>query len=792
MLLAELQGGPMDSKENQQTDLRSWELSLINEKLLPYLRRLGYEHIEGNVSVPLGSRTLEADCVVYLDEKKEKPFIVVEAKSVLRPEVTLMEPAVQQAFAVATALGGGVRYILVTDGSRYQWFERGAGTQSLAPTKYPPKGPNEPHQRTLLELPLTPVAGVGQYLSLLESVVDVLRKEGFVFGLRMGIELNRILIAKLHDERVVAAGGGRRFSAEDNNPAATAARVKELYGEAMAALGGEGEYQNWSLSAGTLFTVVRLLEPYAISSVTDDIRDRSFWRVFSRLLGKDEGVHTTPSPLAELLIHLADPAQGELVIDPACGTGLLLLEAYDHINTRPDGESENAGRRATQEARLTGIELNAEVAELAATNFALNGFPPARIINADSLRKQELERAGVREEGYDLVLLHPPLGHVPKSGALLQEFKIVRDSPRATLELLFIELSLRLLRRGGRLAAFVPDTFLSSPSLADAREWLLGNATPKAIISLPPEAFMPAGHSGKASVLVLEKRRPYDSFEPVLVADIRAVGYDRFGEPTRENDLPRLLEVVRQFRDEGHIEPPGGTLRAWIVEASALEAERLDITSLDPEGHEIVRAVSRGQYPAVKLGQVAEVISGRNFKTYVDPGTDSAILVQAGAVKELEIDFAETAPHISLSDYEAAKRAQLSVGDVLVTSTGQYLGRAAVVERLAGPAVASGAVTVLRPREQILPHFLAAVINSVIGREQINRLQAAATAQPYIRRADLSEVIIPLPPPVEQESVAAQIQERLNHAKDLRRQAQALEEDAKSLVEIKFLGGRNR
>ncbi len=778
----------MSSKDNQQPDLDLWELNLINEKLLPYLQRLGYKYVESNVNVPMGNRTLEADCVVYLDENKEKPYIVIEAKYALRPEVTLLEPAVQHAFTIATALGNQVRYLLITDGNKYQWFEREAETQSLAPAKYPPMGPHESYQPTLLELTLSPVASTEQYYSLLQSVVDVLRKEGLVFGLRMGIELNRILIAKTHDEKVIARGGLRRFRTEGTTVGVTTLKVKQLYEEAIAELGGWHEKWSWSLSPSTVQTVVKLLEPYALSSVSQNVRERSFWRVFASLLGKDEGVHTTPLPLAELLVHLGDPVEGNRVIDPACGTGLLLLETFGHVYSWRNARLTHSGSADISDENLTGLEVNSEVVELAAMNFALSGLPPNRIINVDSLNMRELEKASVFEESYDVVLLHPPLGQVQKSQMLLRDFEIARNNPKASLESLFIERSMQLLREGGRLVSFVPDTLLSSPSLLYAREWIIRNATIKAIISLPPEAFIPAGHSGKASILILEKRRPINGREPVFVADVQSVGYDRFGEPTRENDLPHLIEAIQDFRRRGDVKSGEGTPRVWLVEMSALKVERFDITSLDPEGYRMVRLLSQGQFPVVKLSQVAEVISGRNFKNYVDRGAAGAVLIQAGAVKEMEVDIPDNVPRISFSDYETAKRAQVVQNDVLVTTTGQYLGRSAVADGIEEPAVASGAVTILRPHPDVSPFFLAAVINSVIGKEQIKGLQAAATAQPYIRRADLGDVIIPLPPPDKQRELAAQIFERLSQAKDLRHRADELEGHARALIDTEFLG----
>ena len=87
----------------------------------------------------------------------------------------------------------------------------------------------------------------------------------------------------------------------------------------------------------------------------------------------------------------------------------------------------------------------------------------------------------------------------------------------------------------------------------NVRAWLLKQHHPvPGIRSLPPESFMPIGHAGKATVLLLEKRRPKDEQEHVLVADVQAVCDDRFGRPTREKQLPQLIELINRFQEGGN------------------------------------------------------------------------------------------------------------------------------------------------------------------------------------------------------------------------------------------------
>jgi restriction endonuclease S subunit len=304
---------------------------------------------------------------------------------------------------------------------------------------------------------------------------------------------------------------------------------------------------------------------------------------------------------------------------------------------------------------------------------------------------------------------------------------------------------------------------------------------------------MPVGHAGKATALLLEKRLPRGEHEQVLVADVQSVGYDRFGRSTRENDLPQLVELINKFQEGALSDLQYDSAKARIKRLRALKVYVSDLNEtgyrlsrLDPKGSEEIHALTRGRYPAVRIEEVADVISGRNFRTYVEQSPDAAILILAGAVRESEIDLTYS-PYISIENYWMSKRAHITNGDVLVTTTGAYLGRAAVVEGLPQLAAASSAVTILRPGPEVDAFFLAALLNSIIGREQIARLQATTTAQPYIRRNDLGQLLIPLPSLAHQRALASRITEILATARELSARARSLEVEAREAVVSELL-----
>ncbi len=66
----------------------------------------------------------------------------------------------------------------------------------------------------------------------------------------------------------------------------------------------------------------------------------------------DAGEFYTPRPVVRFMVQVMDPRLGETVLDPACGTGGFLVEAYDHI--APQGD-----RRPTSAARCSARPCSA-------------------------------------------------------------------------------------------------------------------------------------------------------------------------------------------------------------------------------------------------------------------------------------------------------------------------------------------------------------------------------------------------------------------------------------------------
>ncbi len=70
----------MNNMVNSQRPKDDPESVLISQRVIPYLHSLGYRHLNSDLRVSIGNSDAEADLVVYLDQEKSRPYIVVEAK----------------------------------------------------------------------------------------------------------------------------------------------------------------------------------------------------------------------------------------------------------------------------------------------------------------------------------------------------------------------------------------------------------------------------------------------------------------------------------------------------------------------------------------------------------------------------------------------------------------------------------------------------------------------------------------------------------------------------------------
>jgi type I restriction enzyme M protein len=209
----------------------------------------------------------------------------------------------------------------------------------------------------------------------------------------------------------------------------------------------------------------------------------------------DSGEFYTPRPVIKLMVAVTDPQLGEVVLDPACGTGGFLAETYEHLKEQCQTVED---WQTLQQESIVGGEAKPLPYLLGQMNLLLHGLESPAIAFGNSLATP-LREIGDRQR-VDVILTNPPFGGEEEPGI---QNNFPDDRRTSETALLFLQLIMRRLRRpspaggrgqgeGGRAAVVVPNgTLFADGVAARIKEHLLTNFKLHTIVRLPNGVFAP-------------------------------------------------------------------------------------------------------------------------------------------------------------------------------------------------------------------------------------------------------------------------------------------------------------
>jgi len=205
----------------------------------------------------------------------------------------------------------------------------------------------------------------------------------------------------------------------------------------------------------------------------------------------DSGEFYTPRPVVKFMVEAVNPQLGETVLDPACGTGGFLSEAFEHLRKQCQTVQDN---RKLQEKSIIGGEAKPLPYMLGQMNLLLHGLHSPNIAYGNSLDKK-LTEIGDRDR-VDVILTNPPFGGEEEAGI---RGNFPADKQTSETALLFLQLIMRKLRRkgvkgshGGRAAVVVPNgTLFGDGVCARIKHQLLTDFNLHTIVRLPNGVFAP-------------------------------------------------------------------------------------------------------------------------------------------------------------------------------------------------------------------------------------------------------------------------------------------------------------
>ena len=298
------------------------------------------------------------------------------------------------------------------------------------------------------------------------------------------------------------------------------------------------------------------------------------------------GEYYTPRAVTQFAIDMVDPQLGEIVLDPACGTGGFLTGAFEHMKKQVKKPNE----LKTLKNSIRGVEKKPLPHVLCATNMMVHGIEvPSNILNDNTLARP-LRDYGKKDQ-VDVIVTNPPFGGVEEDG--IENNFPAEFRTRETADL-FLVLVMELLKDGGRAAIVLPDGTLFGEGIKTRiKKKMLEECNLHTIVRLPKSVFAPYT-SIATNVLFLTKGEPTKDiwyYEHQLPEGVKAYNKTK---PMRLSEFDEEKKWWNKRKD---------TEKAWKVSAKDIAANNYNLDVKNPNA-----PVEIHEDPEALLAQYAEAV----------------------------------------------------------------------------------------------------------------------------------------------------------------------------------------
>jgi len=376
------------------------------------------------------------------------------------------------------------------------------------------------------------------------NLCNVLKHDGVTYHQYVS-ELTYLLFLKMMQEvdKEDQLPEGYRW---DDLAAKNGVEQMDFYRQMLIYLGSHGSsrVQEIYASAGTIIKKPKTLQELVTEIGKLDwysARQEGLGDLYEGLLQKNAGEtksgagqYFTPRPLIKTIVKLMKPQAGELVQDPAAGTGGFLIIADAYIKKQTDdlfdlSESEANFQRTKA---FYGLEHVQDTHRLSLMNMMLHGIESG-VQYGDTLSPD-----GANLPKADVILTNPPFGSSSAGGLPTRDDFTFST---ANKQLAFMQHIYRGLKPGGRAAVVLPDNVLFEDNTGkQIRRDLMDKCDLHTILRLPTGIFYAQGV--KTNVLFFTRgKTDKDNTQNVWVYDMRT-NMPKFGKRT-----PLLESTFAEF-----------------------------------------------------------------------------------------------------------------------------------------------------------------------------------------------------------------------------------------------------
>lgn len=540
------------------------------------------EEIELEKSVHFGTEvnTKAADIVVYTDNTKLTPKIIIEVKKPKRKD------GIEQLKSYLNAQGSPVG--VWSNGSDSIILFRPYPANFNDTLVDIPKRGQEPKDVLEAKKTLAHLKKNFNFKKIIQDLEELVLADS---GKDEFNEIFKLIFAKIWDEKEALehrANQEIQFT-KALDPVITYERINNLFKKACNEWPGifkEGE--DIELTKRHLQICIGPIEGVRLMGSNLRIMDDAFEYLLPTEAKKKKGQFFTPRHVVEMCVRMMNPQKTEFIMDPACGSGGFLLHAMEWCYPAFDKDSRELRKHRYAAKYLWGIDFEERAAKTSRALMLIAGDGHTNIFGPDvnsldpktwyetqsgqklmnrlieaKLLKNKLTREDepnvlqdddlawkyFDELQFDVILANPPFAGEMKDKKMLAHFDLgkpalKRAKDKAAKEerdVLFIERILKFLKPGGRAAIVLPQGKFNNSSLAFIREWILRKARLLAVVGLHQNTFKP--HTGtKTSVIFVRK---YTDEE---ISNIQTVKQEVASNcPDYET---MIKELLKQFENE--------------------------------------------------------------------------------------------------------------------------------------------------------------------------------------------------------------------------------------------------
>ena len=479
--------------------------------------RLSYPIKRLSVEVPIvmgsGVHPKKADIVVYADDAKLTPRIIVEVKKPNRKDGLEQLNSYMNATGVYYGAWINGNDSVIQLRSHPNFFETIKRLPGLNETIDDVKTPIKKSE-------LVPIEDLKDEIQYLEDTVLANA------GVNAFEEIFKLIFAKLFDESDKGDEDPVEFRTTTASPAEQYKRLNKLFKRAIDHWPGVfSEHDNIEITPQALIAVASAFQTRSFFDTDLDVIDAAFEYLINPEQKGDKGQYFTPRAVVDMCVQMLNPKPDENVLDPACGPAGFLIHSLDWVYGRyikSKYSKELAKRKYDYAARrLFGIDFDPRLTRVAKAMMIMSGDGRTNVYRVNSLDPREWEDRGddllkaIPDGKFHGVMTNPPFAGSITQPEILGGYDLAykgdpaknKRAARMTRDILFIERCLRFLRPGGRLAIVLPQGNVNNSNAEYLRTYLLERARLLAVVGLHPNTFRPFT-STKTSVVFVQKRHP--------------------------------------------------------------------------------------------------------------------------------------------------------------------------------------------------------------------------------------------------------------------------------------------